>query len=39
MPTNNCITAVYKTMRVLKAIRGKREVPLGGAGLPLLAGR
>lgn len=29
MPTNNYISVIEKTMRVLEAIRGKREVPLG----------
>jgi len=29
MPTNNYISVVNKTMRVLEAIRGKRDVPLG----------
>jgi len=29
MPTNNYISVVDKTMRVLEAMRGKREVPLG----------
>ena len=29
MPTNNYIAVVEKAMRVLEALRGKREVPLG----------
>jgi IclR family acetate operon transcriptional repressor len=29
MPTNNYISVVDKAMRVLEALRGKREVPLG----------
>jgi DNA-binding IclR family transcriptional regulator len=29
MPTNNYISVVDKAMRVLEAMRGKREVPLG----------